>query len=96
MPDGHTAISNWDSGEPPVPNKQGAMLESFDSDFIDGGIDDALTGVSTCPTGPLHRSAAAGSLSALGQGCLSNEAHGAHTWALVALCATSLSGPARN
>jgi len=52
MPDGHTAISNWDSGEPPVLNQQDPMLESFDSDFIDGGIDDALTGVRVCPTLP--------------------------------------------
>ena len=49
MPDGHTAIANWDSGEPPVPNKSDSMLDSFDSDFIDGGIDDALTGVRTSP-----------------------------------------------
>ena len=45
MPDGHTAIAGWDSGEP-VSAKTDPTLQSFDSDFIDGAFDDALTGVS--------------------------------------------------
>ena len=44
MPDGHTAIGNFDSGEP-LPGKDDPTLNSFDSDFIDGEVDDVLTGV---------------------------------------------------
>ncbi len=44
MPDGHTAITSFDSGEP-VPGKEDPALRSFDSDFIDGEVDDVLTGV---------------------------------------------------
>ena len=44
MPDGHTAITNFGSGEP-VPGKEDPALQSFDSDFIDGEVDDVLTGV---------------------------------------------------